>query len=186
MIRGLRLRFNHAGWLGRLPEVYRREPTDAPAARVLAARNDAPPARPVEFLDGILGLLEAAVAPYHEAIDALPALFDPAVAARQRVRPEPLRWLADLLALDLPSSPDAVPAEALATAFADARRRGTADGLRAQLRHHTGVEAVIEEPHRTSRLWRLGSSHLGDDTALRLRTRTARCSTARPRSTGAT
>jgi phage tail-like protein len=86
-------------------------------------------------LDGELGRTGAALA-------ELPRRFDPAAAPA-----DGLAWLASWLDFDWTETwPEAEARTHLAGAFALARLRGTAAGLRQYLKLYAGVDAWIEEP----------------------------------------
>jgi phage tail-like protein len=133
ILRQIRLDFAHTTWLQYLPAIYQG---DEAAAEQLARW---------------LTVFESASDEVHAAIDGLPALFTAAVAPA-----EWLEWLAAWLALELPDRWDETQRRAaIATAFADTARRGTAAGLRRSIRERAGVEAVIEEPILQTGLWEL-------------------------------
>lgn len=128
-----RIDFAHETLLQYLPAVYQRDDASA------------------DVLARWLTLFESEFDHVQAAIDALPALFDPAAA------PAPwLAWLAGWLAVDVPGDWDeAKRRAAIAGAFARDGRRGTVAGLREALRFELGVEAAIEEPILQTGWWAL-------------------------------
>lgn len=144
-VRQMRLDFNPATTLRYLPALYR----DGAARRL--------------FLDLWLGLLDGEPDRLRQAIDALPALFDPDAAP-----PAWLPWLAGWLDFDLDEDwPTADTRRHIAGAFALAALRGTPEGLRRYLKIYAGVDARVEEPGQAASLFTLDAdASLGFNTRL--------------------
>ena len=129
----IRVEFDHESYLAHLPEIYRE--TEPPS----------------DFALRFLTLFESFFEEPEQAVDNMPALFDP-----QAVPAPYLPWLASWLALDLPGDANESAQRAdIAGAFARYARRGTASGLRDALLTLAGVHAVIEEPILNAAWWRL-------------------------------
>jgi phage tail-like protein len=129
----LTLEYDHEGYLGYFPAIYR----DDPIKRA--------------FLERFLALYESFFDDTEQRIRRLSALFDV-----QGAPSEFLDWLAGWLALDLDERwSEQKKRTAIARAFELYGRRGTAAGLRDALRFFAGVEAHIEEPILFSSWWAL-------------------------------
>jgi len=136
-----------AGWLARLPALYRQADESGEQAG---------------FLHDWLELLRSMLGEVDERLDELPRTFDPAVAPE-----ELLPWLASWVALDPPPRmPAAQLRDLILRAVALHSRRGTVSGLRERVELFTGLRVRIEEDFRQRRIWRLGSAPLGTGTAL--------------------
>lgn len=120
-----------------------------------------------DLLDRFLALHGSVLGGLEEAIENLPQLFDPG-AAPHGEPPSWLRWLAGWLAFEVSEHWTEDEARAfLAEAFELHGRRGTLEGLRRYLEMYAGVQARIEEPIQTARVWQLGeTSTLGFSTTL--------------------
>jgi phage tail-like protein len=132
-----------------LPPVYRRQATAA------------------DFLDRFLGMDQSVLSGIEREIEDLPLLFDPK-AAPAGDPPSWLGWLSGWLTFILDEHWAVADARAnLARAFSLYQKRGTIEGLRAYLKMYAGVNALIEEPARSARIWTLGDPNpLGFSTML--------------------
>jgi len=158
----LRVEFNHPSYLEHLPAIYRPphgrgtsggDVTMAGAAS-LALDSQVSSASKRNFLLRFLSLFEGTFGEVEDEIGALAKLFDVAAVPRQY-----LPWLATWFALELDEVwKEPLQREAIAQAFAQAGRRGTAEGLRGSLRAFVGIDAVIEEPVLNAAWWVLPGS----------------------------
>jgi len=132
-----------------LPPVYRKQ------------------ANAADFLDRFLGLDQSVLSGIEQEIEDLPRLFDPQ-AAPSGDPPSWLGWLSGWLTFLLDEHwADAEARANLAGAFSLYQKRGTIEGLRAYLKMYAGVNALIEEPARSARIWTLGDPNaLGFGTML--------------------
>lgn len=125
--------YDHQGYLGYLPAIYREDPLKR------------------EFLQNFLALYESFFLDNEQRISGLNSLFDPKSAPA-----EFLGWLAGWLALDLDEHwTEEKKRTAIAQVFDLYSRRGTAAGLRDALRFFLGIEAQIEEPILYASWWAL-------------------------------
>lgn len=135
--------YDHQGYLGYLPAIYREDPLKR------------------EFLQDFLALYESFFDDNEQRIRSLNGLFDPKSAPA-----EFLGWLAGWLALDLDEHwTEEKKRTAIAQVFDLYSRRGTADGLRGALRFFLGIEAQIEEPILYASWWALPADSDGENQA---------------------
>ncbi|HXQ72151.1 MAG TPA: phage tail protein [Pyrinomonadaceae bacterium] len=135
--------YDHQGYLGYLPAIYREDPLKR------------------EFLQDFLALYESFFDDNEQRIRSLNSLFDPKSAPG-----EFLSWLAGWLALDLDEHwTEEKKRTAIAQVFDLYSRRGTAEGLRAALRFFLGIEAQIEEPILYASWWALPADSDGENPA---------------------
>ncbi|MCW3066285.1 MAG: Phage tail protein, partial [Solirubrobacterales bacterium] len=134
VVRGLRVDFDHEGWLRHLPAIYAREGG--------------------ALLEPVLALLEDSLREEEDLIDGLPRLFDPAATPAAD-----LDWLAGWLAFDLdPALDEPARRAVLARAFELQGIRGTAAALRLAIELALGVRAEVLEPATHLRVWQLGEA----------------------------
>jgi phage tail-like protein len=145
----MRLAYGRDTYLAHLPALYGRQEG------------------PRDLLERFLTLHESVLGGLEQATADLPRLFDPA-AAPSGPTPSWLSWLAGWMAFEVSESwSDDETRQFVAEAFALLGRRGTVQGLRRYLKMYAGVEARIEEPALSLRVWSLGeTSALGFDTML--------------------
>jgi phage tail-like protein len=123
-----------------LPPVYRKQAAAA------------------DFLDRFLGIEQSVLSGIEREIEDLPRLFDPQ-SAPAGDPPSWLGWLSGWLAFILDEHwPEADARTNLARAFQLYGKRGTIEGLREYLKLYAGVNAIIEEPARSARIWTLGDA----------------------------
>jgi phage tail-like protein len=116
-----------------LPAIYREDPTTT------------------AFLARLLFLSNGFFEDVEELLRRLPGHFDPRGTPR-----EFLDWLAGWLAVELRERwPEEKKRQAIARAFADSGRRGTAEGLRSTLLFEADVTARLEEPLLHAAWWAL-------------------------------
>lgn len=146
----MRVDYDRESWARYLPAVYQREAGDQ--ALLLQA----------------LALFESLLRDEESLIDALPRLFDPLAAPNENAPDSWLDWLAGWLALPMDETwSEAQRRAAVAEAFTQYGRRGTAESLRRLIRLYTGATAHVTEPAQWATLWSLGEfSTLGFDTML--------------------
>jgi phage tail-like protein len=129
----LRIDFDHKGYIGHLPALYR----ERRAARALLSR--------------FLTLFESRFAGVESRLTHIQELFDPAAVPAKF-----LPWLAGWLALYLDENwPEEKKRQTIAKAFEMYARRGTPQGLREAIRLYADVDALIEEPLLHANWWRL-------------------------------
>jgi phage tail-like protein len=129
----MRLDFDHEGYLGYLPAIYR----DDTASR--------------DFLNRFVSLLTGAFGTVEQEVAGLPRWFDPAAAPAAAEA-----WLAGWLGLELADDwSDPKRRSAIARAFVMSARRGTASGLREAVRFIAGVDVHIDEPLLAASWWAL-------------------------------
>ncbi len=129
----LRLQRDRDGYARHLPAIYQTQTED------------------LDSLQRFLGLFESFFADTEDAISTLDRLFDPYAAPV-----EWLHWLADWLGVQLDQAwPESKKRRVIAEAWDRHRWRGTARGLRAALRLHADLDALIEEPLLQSAWWSL-------------------------------
>ncbi len=135
----MRVDFDKLTYAQYLPEIYRdKDP----------AWGDDPD---LFFLQRFLSMFASLFEDVEDKIRDLPALVDPDAAPAGA-----LPWLASFFALEPHESlPEARLRETIATAFADAGRRGTVAALEEAIRKEGGVRAVVEEPIRQGSWWQL-------------------------------
>lgn len=135
-IQQVRLSFNHETYRKFLPATYSSTPTQA------------------GFLDRLLSLFESFNADVEGEIASLGRWVDP-----QAIPAESLRWLAGWVGLNLDSRwTEQQQRQAIASAIASYKYRGTPAGLRLALRFFTGVEARVVEPAQYADWWSLAPS----------------------------
>jgi phage tail-like protein len=125
-----------------LPPVYRSQPKAA------------------DLLDRFLMVKQSVLSEIEQTIEDLPRLFDSA-ASPAGDPPSWLRWLSGWLTYTIDEHWTVPTARTnLAGAFELYGHRGTLEGLQRYLQIYAGVNAIIEEPSRETKIWSLGDAGL--------------------------